>query len=107
MSQTEAQRCVLSASKLVNGNVSVVCVWFVDLGVVLPLSLSPRYLLQVFTKPIFAEETFFLELIERQGASGFGEGNIRALWRSVQSYMEKEKEKEESLWRRQCSERHP
>ncbi|CAL8282476.1 unnamed protein product [Merluccius merluccius] len=63
-----------------------------------------RYLLQVFTKPIFTEETFFLELIERQGASGFGEGNIRALWRSVQSYMEKEKE--ESLWRRQCSERH-
>ncbi|KAJ3608384.1 hypothetical protein NHX12_025431 [Muraenolepis orangiensis] len=51
-----------------------------------------RYLLQVFTKPIFAEDTFFLELIERQGASGFGEGNIRALWRSVQAYMEKERE---------------
>ncbi|KAM9837212.1 4-hydroxyphenylpyruvate dioxygenase-like protein [Aulostomus maculatus] len=47
-----------------------------------------RYLLQVFTKPIFAEDTFFLELIERRGATGFGEGNIRALWRSVQSYME-------------------
>uniref|UniRef100_A0A8C6UQC5 4-hydroxyphenylpyruvate dioxygenase n=1 Tax=Neogobius melanostomus TaxID=47308 RepID=A0A8C6UQC5_9GOBI len=51
---------------------------------------EPRYLLQVFTKPLFAEDTFFLELIERRGASGFGEGNIRALWRSVQSYMEKE-----------------
>ncbi|KAL4640162.1 4-hydroxyphenylpyruvate dioxygenase-like protein-like [Arapaima gigas] len=54
---------------------------------VLP-SEEKRYLLQVFTKPIFAEDTFFLELIERQGASGFGEGNIRALWRSVQGYME-------------------
>lgn len=54
------------------------------------LSVS-RYLLQVFTKPIFAEDTFFLELIERRGATGFGEGNIRALWRSVQAYMESEK----------------
>lgn len=51
---------------------------------------SRRYLLQVFTKPIFAEDTFFLELIERRGATGFGEGNIRALWRSVQAHMEKE-----------------
>uniref|UniRef100_A0A8C3FCJ7 4-hydroxyphenylpyruvate dioxygenase n=1 Tax=Chrysemys picta bellii TaxID=8478 RepID=A0A8C3FCJ7_CHRPI len=43
-----------------------------------------RYLMQIFTKPIFPEETFFLELIERRGAAGFGEGNIRALWKSVQ-----------------------
>ncbi|XP_029311395.1 4-hydroxyphenylpyruvate dioxygenase-like protein [Cottoperca gobio] len=50
-----------------------------------------RYLLQVFTKPIFAEETFFLELIERRGATGFGEGNIRALWRSVQAHMENQR----------------
>ncbi|KAJ0015701.1 hypothetical protein NQD34_013991 [Periophthalmus magnuspinnatus] len=49
-----------------------------------------RYLLQVFTRPLFSEDTFFLELIERRGASGFGEGNIRALWKSVQTYMEKE-----------------
>ncbi|KAJ8404806.1 hypothetical protein AAFF_G00331930 [Aldrovandia affinis] len=56
---------------------------------------NKRYLLQVFTKPIFAEETFFLELIERRGASGFGEGNIRALWRSVQAYMESQRESQE------------
>ncbi|TRY59417.1 hypothetical protein DNTS_004319 [Danionella cerebrum] len=49
---------------------------------------TPQYLLQVFTKPLFDEDTFFLELIERRGASGFGEGNIRALWRSVQQYMD-------------------
>ncbi|KAF7705666.1 4-hydroxyphenylpyruvate dioxygenase-like protein isoform X1 [Silurus meridionalis] len=54
-----------------------------------------RYLLQVFTKPIFSKDTFFLELIERRGATGFGEGNIRALWRSVQSYMEKNEEDQE------------
>ncbi|XP_070708252.1 4-hydroxyphenylpyruvate dioxygenase-like protein [Pempheris klunzingeri] len=51
-----------------------------------------RYLLQVFTKPIFAEDTFFLELIERRGATGFGEGNIRALWRSVQAHIENKTE---------------
>ncbi|KAM4715366.1 4-hydroxyphenylpyruvate dioxygenase-like protein isoform 2-T2 [Anableps anableps] len=54
-------------------------------------SENRRYLLQVFTKPLFAENTFFLELIERRGATGFGEGNIRALWRSVQAYMENER----------------
>ncbi|KAI1886974.1 hypothetical protein AGOR_G00201280 [Albula goreensis] len=56
---------------------------------------NKRYLLQVFTQPIFAEDTFFLELIERRGASGFGEGNIRALWRSVQAYMESQEVKPE------------
>lgn len=45
----------------------------------------------MFTKPIFAEDTFFLELIERRGATGFGEGNIRALWRSVQAHMENQR----------------
>ncbi|KAJ8264461.1 hypothetical protein GJAV_G00149430 [Gymnothorax javanicus] len=59
------------------------------------LAKGNRYLLQVFTKPIFAEDTFFLELIERRGASGFGEGNIRALWRSVQAYMEGQREEAE------------
>ncbi|XP_022353092.1 4-hydroxyphenylpyruvate dioxygenase-like protein [Enhydra lutris kenyoni] len=43
-----------------------------------------KFLLQVFTKSLFPEDTFFLELIQRQGATGFGQGNIRALWQSVQ-----------------------
>ncbi|XP_008055623.1 4-hydroxyphenylpyruvate dioxygenase-like protein [Carlito syrichta] len=45
---------------------------------------NDKFLLQVFTKSLFAEDTFFLELIQRQGATGFGQGNIRALWQSVQ-----------------------
>ncbi|XP_061561406.1 4-hydroxyphenylpyruvate dioxygenase-like protein [Phycodurus eques] len=57
-------------------------------------SEAQRYLLQVFSKPIFAEDTFFLELIQRKGASGFGEGNIQALWRSLQTYMEGDKAEE-------------
>ncbi|KAL3967880.1 Ras-related protein Ral-B [Sarotherodon galilaeus] len=60
-------------------------------------SESKRHLLQVFTKPIFAENTFFLELIERRGATGFGEGNIKALWRSVQAYMENERKIQSGL----------
>ena len=43
--------------------------------------------MQVFTKPIFERDTFFLEIIQRQGATGFGAGNISALWRAVQAYM--------------------
>lgn len=35
------------------------------------------FLLQTFTQPIFAEPTFFFELIQRHGgAKGFGEGNF-------------------------------
>ncbi|KFV20305.1 4-hydroxyphenylpyruvate dioxygenase-like, partial [Tauraco erythrolophus] len=47
-------------------------------------SPSQQYLMQIFTHPVFSEETFFLELIDRRGARGFGEGNIRALWKAVQ-----------------------
>ncbi|XP_061563885.1 4-hydroxyphenylpyruvate dioxygenase-like protein [Cololabis saira] len=53
---------------------------------------NKKYLLQVFTKPIFNEDTFFLELIERKGATGFGEGNIKALWKCVEAYMENERQ---------------
>ncbi|KAM9621512.1 4-hydroxyphenylpyruvate dioxygenase-like protein isoform 2-T2 [Morphnus guianensis] len=49
---------------------------------------SQEYLMQIFTHPIFSEETFFLELIDRRGAPGFGEGNIQALWKAVQVYMD-------------------
>ncbi|XP_040833749.1 4-hydroxyphenylpyruvate dioxygenase-like protein [Ochotona curzoniae] len=48
-----------------------------------------KFLLQVFSKSLFAEDTFFLELIQRQGATGFGQGNIRALWQSVQEQAAK------------------
>uniref|UniRef100_UPI00398F26D4 4-hydroxyphenylpyruvate dioxygenase-like protein n=1 Tax=Pristiophorus japonicus TaxID=55135 RepID=UPI00398F26D4 len=58
-----------------------------------PANNKRRYLMQMFTKPIFSEETFFLELIERKGASGFGEGNIRALWKSVQTCMDQQEDK--------------
>lgn len=39
--------------------------------------------MQVFTTPIFEEDTFFLEVIQRCGARGFGAGNITALAKSI------------------------
>ncbi|XP_052772922.1 4-hydroxyphenylpyruvate dioxygenase-like protein [Mya arenaria] len=51
-----------------------------------------RYLMQKFTKPLSDRNTFFLEIIQRVGARGFGSGNITALWRSVQAYMNSQKE---------------
>ncbi|XP_061911332.1 4-hydroxyphenylpyruvate dioxygenase-like protein [Entelurus aequoreus] len=65
-----------------------------DQGQDLLASQTRRYLLQVFTKPLFEEDTFFMELIERRGASGFGDGNIKALWACVQTYMDAENRKE-------------
>jgi len=47
-----------------------------------------RILLQIFTKSIFNNDTFFLELLERRGAMGFGAGNIRTLWKIVQQQMD-------------------
>ncbi|XP_078527901.1 4-hydroxyphenylpyruvate dioxygenase-like protein [Lissotriton helveticus] len=56
----------------------------------LTIEARKRYLMQIFTHPIFSEDTFFLELIQRHGASGFGEGNIRALWKAIQAYMDRQ-----------------
>ena len=42
-------------------------------------------ILQIFTFPMFTENTFFMEVIERRGASrGFGAGNILALALSIE-----------------------
>ena len=40
-------------------------------------------LYQLFTTPIAERGTFFFELIQRSGASGFGANNVRALFASV------------------------
>jgi 4-hydroxyphenylpyruvate dioxygenase len=42
------------------------------------------YLLQIFSKPITSRPTLFLEVIQREGAHGFGSGNIRALYDAVE-----------------------
>ena len=42
------------------------------------------YLLQIFALPLFDEETFFLEVVQRLGARGFGAGNVTALAKSIE-----------------------
>lgn len=42
------------------------------------------YLMQVFSKPIQSIPTFFIELIQREKATGFGSRNIKALYAAVQ-----------------------
>jgi 4-hydroxyphenylpyruvate dioxygenase len=43
------------------------------------------YLMQLFTKCVFARPTLFFEVIQRRGrAIGFGEGNFRALFEAIE-----------------------
>lgn len=45
---------------------------------------SGGYLLQVFTETVTDRPTVFLEIIQREGASGFGEGNFKALFEAIE-----------------------
>jgi 4-hydroxyphenylpyruvate dioxygenase len=46
------------------------------------------YLLQIFTKPIEDRPTLFFEIIQRMGAKGFGAGNFKALFESIEREQE-------------------
>lgn len=47
------------------------------------------YLLQIFTKPIVDRPTLFIEIIQRKGSRGFGEGNFKALFESIEREQER------------------
>ena len=47
------------------------------------------YLLQIFTKPLGDRPTVFFEIIERHGSLGFGKGNFKALFESIEREQEK------------------
>jgi 4-hydroxyphenylpyruvate dioxygenase len=42
------------------------------------------YLLQLFTKPVEDRPTVFYEIIQRKGSRGFGKGNFKALFESIE-----------------------
>jgi 4-hydroxyphenylpyruvate dioxygenase len=42
------------------------------------------YLLQIFTETLTDRPTAFVEVIERRGATGFGEGNFKALFEAIE-----------------------
>ena len=49
------------------------------------------YLLQIFTKPVEDRPTLFFEIIQRMGAKGFGAGNFKALFESIEREQVKER----------------
>jgi 4-hydroxyphenylpyruvate dioxygenase len=42
------------------------------------------YMLQIFTKPVEDRPTVFYEIIQRKGCRGFGKGNFKALFESIE-----------------------
>jgi len=42
------------------------------------------YLLQIFTRPVADRPTLFFEVIQRKGCKGFGKGNFKALFESIE-----------------------
>lgn len=46
------------------------------------------YLLQLFSKPIVDRPTLFIEIIQRKGARGFGNGNFKALFEALEREQE-------------------
>ena len=60
-----------------------------DISVLQELSIlvdadEEGYLLQIFTKPVEDRPTLFFEIIQRMGAKGFGAGNFKALFESIE-----------------------
>ena len=46
------------------------------------------YLLQIFTRPVQDRPTMFYEIIQRRGSRGFGLGNFKALFESIEREQE-------------------
>jgi 4-hydroxyphenylpyruvate dioxygenase len=47
------------------------------------------YLLQIFSRPIQDRPTMFIEVIQRHGSRGFGKGNFKALFESIEMDQER------------------
>ncbi len=54
-----------------------------ELGILLDKD-EDGYLLQIFTQPMQDRPTLFYEVIERHGSKGFGIGNFKALFVSIE-----------------------
>jgi 4-hydroxyphenylpyruvate dioxygenase len=55
-----------------------------ELNILVDSEGHDSYIMQIFTKPLQNRPTFFIEIIQRERASGFGSGNIKALYNAVQ-----------------------
>jgi 4-hydroxyphenylpyruvate dioxygenase len=54
-----------------------------DLGILVDRD-QDGYLLQIFTENLSDRPTVFFEVIQREGAKGFGEGNFKALFEAIE-----------------------
>ncbi|KAH3681953.1 hypothetical protein WICPIJ_007072 [Wickerhamomyces pijperi] len=54
-----------------------------ELGILIDFDEN-GYLLQIFTKPLADRPTFFLEIIQRHNHNGFGKGNFKALFQTIE-----------------------
>jgi len=64
-------------------------VWAARAVVPSMLARGEGYLLQTFSAPLGDRPTIFLEIIERHGARGFGEGNFKALFEAIEREQDK------------------
>jgi 4-hydroxyphenylpyruvate dioxygenase len=58
-----------------------------DLGILVDRD-QDGYLLQIFTETLCDRPTVFFEIIQREGAKGFGEGNFKALFEAIERAQE-------------------
>ena len=54
-----------------------------DLGILIDDD-EEGYLLQLFTQPMQDRPTLFIEIIQRRGSRGFGQGNFQSLFESIE-----------------------
>ena len=54
-----------------------------ELGILIDAD-DEGYLLQIFTQPVEDRPTLFFEIIQRRGSRGFGKGNFKALFESIE-----------------------
>lgn len=59
-----------------------------ELGIMIDCD-EEGYLLQIFTRPVEDRPTLFFEIIQRMGARGFGAGNFKALFESIEREQER------------------
>ena len=59
-----------------------------DLGLLVDKD-DEGYLLQVFSRPVQDRPTLFFEVIQRKGSRGFGKGNFKALFVSIEAEQER------------------
>lgn len=59
-----------------------------DLGIMVDKD-GEGHLLQIFTRPLQDRPTLFLEIIQREGAIGFGAGNFAALFQALEAEQDR------------------